>query len=244
MDDSVPGRSAFPATRHSVIARMRDPEPDERRNAFGDLVAGYWKPVYKHLRITWRLSPEDAQDLTQAFFTEAFEKAWLERYDPAKARFRTFVRMCADRLVMNWKQAASRAKRGGVARVVPLDFDAVEREMPGQLPVAPPDADEFFRQEFVRALFGRAVDEVRAEYAQAGRHVHWQLFERYDLDPDSAAGYADLAREFGLTTSQVTNYLAQVRRRFRARALDALRALSGSEAHFRDDARDLFGLEL
>ena len=56
-------------------------------------------------------------------------------------------------------------------------------------------------------------------------------------------GYADLAREFGLTTAQVTSYLAQVRRSFRTHALESLRVLSGSDAHFRDEARELFGVD-
>jgi DNA-directed RNA polymerase specialized sigma24 family protein len=235
--------SAFPVTRHSVIERMRDPQPVVRRDAFADLVAGYWKPVYKHLRLTWQLSLEDAQDLTQTFFAEAFEKAWLERFDPAKARFRTFVRVCADRVVMNWKQAAGRMKRGGGAEVVPLDFEAAEREL-GLRVAAPPDAEELFRQEFVRSLFARAVDLVRDEYRRSGRDVHLRLFERYDLDPDEGVGYADLARELGLTTTQVTNYLAQVRRAFRQHALETLRALTGSDQDFRDEARDLFGIDV
>jgi hypothetical protein len=103
----------FPATRHSVIERIRGESADDRRAAFGDLVEGYWKPVYKHLRVTWRLGAEDAQDLTQGFFADAFQKGWLERFEPEKARFRTFVRVCADRFVMNRRQAEGRLKRGG-----------------------------------------------------------------------------------------------------------------------------------
>jgi hypothetical protein len=47
-----------------------------------------------------------------------------------------------------------------------------------------------------------------------------------------------------LTTTQVTNYLAQIRRSFRERALEALRGLCGSEAEFKREARDLFGMDL
>ena len=97
--------SAFPPTRHSVIERLRQTDAGERSAAFGDLVEGYWKPVCKHLRATWRLSAEDAQDLTQAFFLDALQKAWLEKYEPGKARFRTFVRVCVDRFAMNARQA-------------------------------------------------------------------------------------------------------------------------------------------
>ena len=122
----VRSNGGFPATRHSAIERIRDADPETRREAFGDLVEGYWRPVYKHLRLTWHLDAEDARDLTQGFFADAFQKAWLERYEPAKARFRTFVRVCADRFVMNMRQSSSRLKRGGGVQTLPLDFEGAE----------------------------------------------------------------------------------------------------------------------
>ena len=234
----------FPPTRHSIIERLKEADAARRREAFGDLAAGYWKPVYKYLRLNWRLSDEDAADLTQSFFSEAYQKAWLEKYEPGKARFRTFVRLCVDRLVMNWKQSASRAKRGGDVETVAVDFSEAERELAPLHGAAPRDAEDFFHREFIRALFERAVAAVRAEYASGAREVQFQLFERYDLDPVDGVTYAQLASEFGLTTTQVTNYLAQVRRSFRTRALEALEALTGSRDEFRREARELFGLEV
>jgi hypothetical protein len=242
MSDAGPG--GFPATRHSIIERIRDADPEGRRRAFGDLVEGYWKPVYKHLRVTWRLDAEDARDLTQAFFADAYQKSWLERYEPDKARFRTFVRVCADRFAMNARQASTRLKRGGGQATVPLDFDGAEREIGAAMAAAQPEPDAFFHQEFVRALFEKTVRELRAEYDAGGRAGLFALFERYDLAADDEVSYAQLAREHNLTTAQVTNGLAQVRRRFRQRALDSLRGLCGSDDEFRREARDLFGLEV
>ena len=242
MNAENPG--VFPATRHSVIERIRDADPDARREAFGDLIAGYWKPLYKHLRITWHLEADEASDLTQAFFADAFQKSWLERYEPDKARFRTFVRVCADRFVMNVRQSASRQKRGGAATIVPLDFDGAERELAALHTSATPEPDAFFHQEFVRALFDRTVQELRAECDAAGKGVHFTLFERYDLAPVDGVSYAQLAGELGLTTTQVTNALAQVRRRFRERALETLRGLCGSDREFRREARELFGIDV
>ena len=127
--------------------------------------------------------------------------------------------------------------------MLPLDFPGAEEELLG---IAGDAARRrgAFRREFVRALFDRAVNEVRKEYTSAGRHVHLALFDRYDLDPPGDVSYAVLAREFGLTEAQVTNYLAQVRRTFRLHALEALRSLCGSHEEFRREARELFGLEI
>jgi RNA polymerase sigma factor (sigma-70 family) len=226
-----------------VIARLRGGDETARREAFGDLAAGYWKPVYKHLRITWKLGNEDAQDLTQSFFSEAYQKAWLERYDPARARFRTFIRVCADRLVMNWQQSASRMKRGGSAETVPLDFAEAERELAANHDGLA-DADAFFQREFVRALLDRALTSVHEEYLGSGRETHVRLFEQYDVAGSGDVTYAALAEQYGLTTAQVTNYLAQIRRSFRQHALTALEGLTGTREEFRREARDLFGLDV
>ena len=238
---------AFPTTRHSVIERLRDARHPRRREAFGDLVEGYWKPVYKYLRVQWRLTPEEAEDATQQLFAEAFEHGWFERYDDEKARFRTFVRVCADRLVMNRRQAARRDKRGGGSTPVSLDFASAEHELSAQGAAAmavAPEADEFFKREFVRALFDRAVRAVRDECAARGRMTHWALFERYDLAGDDRATYAQLAAAFGLTPGQVTGYLAQMRGAFRAKTVEALEALCGDRDEFRREARELLGLDV
>jgi RNA polymerase sigma factor (sigma-70 family) len=241
---AAPGPSAFPSTRLSVIERMRDGDVDVRRAAFGDVIDAYWRPVYTHLRLTWTLTPEDAQDLTQGFFAGAFEKTWLEAYDPARARFRTFVRVCADRYLMNWRQAATRLKRGGETALSPPDFERAERALRERSAPAPGDPEEVFRQEFIRSVFARALAAVRADCDARGRPEDFSLFERYDVEPEDGISYARLASESGLTVTQVTNRLSQVRRMFRERALEALRALSGGEAHYREEARAVFGLEV
>lgn len=245
--DNVRSPGVFPPTRHSVIERIRDANPEARREGFGDLISGYWKPVYKHLRMTWHVEPDEASDLTQGFFADAIEKAWLERYEPDKARFRTFVRVCVDRFVMNARQSAARLKRGGGVTMVPLDFESAERELADAQASPGAEPDAFFHQEFVRALFDKTVQDLRAEYHASRKPTHFTLFERYDLAPAAGgndASYAELAREFGLTTPQVTNALAQVRRRFRERALETLRGLCGSDAEFRREARELFGIDV
>lgn len=234
----------FPATRHSVIARMQSADAGTRRQAFGDLVEGYWKPLRSYLRLQWRLPDVEAEELTQAFFSNAFEKEWLSHYDTGKARFRTFVRLCADRFVMNARQSAARIKRGGASEMVSLDAGSEVTGAGAIQPSTGADAEERFRQEFVRALFERAFDEVRREYHAAGRQLHLTLFDRYDIDPADDVSYASLAREFGLTSAQVTNALAQIRRRFRTHALRTLQTLCVSDEEFRREAYELFGVSI
>src|SRR6476620_5328368 len=120
---------AFPATRPSVVRSIGSVDPDVRRDAYDALVRQYWRPVYAYIRLRWHRDPVEAQDLTQEFFTRAFEKEYLEKYDPARARFRTFVRTCLDGFLANERQAATRLKRGGGVVLEPLDFPSADAEL-------------------------------------------------------------------------------------------------------------------
>jgi RNA polymerase sigma factor (sigma-70 family) len=215
-----------------------------RRQAQETLIATYWKPVYKYIRIKWHCNNEAAKDLTQGFFAVALEKSFFDRFDPARARFRTFIRLCVDAFVGKENRAAGRVKRGGAIDIVSIDFDAAEGELRRLEPAATVDPDEFFRHEWLRALFATAVDELRRQCAAADKNAHFKLFELYDLEgPDSAncPTYAGLAEQFGLAETQVTNYLAYARRRFRHLVLELLRAATGSEEEFQQEMWQLFG---
>jgi RNA polymerase sigma factor (sigma-70 family) len=251
-DTKIGGPSPrFPATRWSVLLAARSEEPTERTRAFETIVAAYWKPVYKYIRIRWNKSNEDAKDLTQEFFARVIEKGFLDTYDPAKARLRTFLRVCVDGFLSNQEKAARRIKRGGDAVVLSLDFEAAEGELAragsSPLPVSatPAAIEEFFEQEWLRHLFSLSVEALREELAADGKAAYFRLFERYDLDEENPGRptYQQLAQEFGVAVTDVTNFLAYARRAFRRIVLEKLRGMTASEDEFRREARAVLGVE-
>jgi RNA polymerase sigma factor (sigma-70 family) len=236
----------FPLTRRSVLLAACDADPVVRRQAWETLVESYWRPVYKVLRARWRLPREDAEDLTQEFFATALSKGTFEKYDPAKARFRTYLRTCLDGFAANEHKAARRLKRGGGHEPLSLDFEGAEAELHRYGAGEGLDAEEYFHREWVRSLFGLAVEDLRQWCTRSGKEVHFRLFERYDLegsDAEDRPTYAELAAEHGLPVTQVTNYLAAVRRELRRLVLERLRELTGSEEEFRSEARLVLGVD-
>ncbi len=236
----------FPATRHSLLRAAGSGDPHARRDALETLAAGYWRPVYKYLRVRWRAADDDARDLTQGFFAALVERGLVQRYDPSKARFRTFVRLCLDGFVKNERKAAGRLKRGGGSATLALDFVGADGELRQlELPDGT-DLDAWFHREWVRGLFAQALEDLRARCRAAQKPAALRLFERYDLEdpgPDGRPTYAQLARELELPVTQVANFLTWARREFRAAVLARLRLLTASEEEFRAEARALLGRE-
>ncbi|MBI3665825.1 MAG: sigma-70 family RNA polymerase sigma factor [Acidobacteria bacterium] len=246
-DTAIGGAQArFPATRWSAIAAARSPVAAERTLAFETLVAAYWKPVYKYIRVKWGQSNEDAKDLTQGFFARAFEKDFFRGYDPSKGSFRTYMRTCAGAFVANEQKATRRIKRGGDTVLLSLDFEGAEGEI-GRLEVpARESLDDYFHKEWIRNLFSLAVEKLQEECEARGKQIHFRLFERYDLEdgePEGKPTYEQLAAELGLSATAVTNYLAFARREFRRIVIEELREVTTSDEEFRSEARLLLGLK-
>jgi DNA-directed RNA polymerase specialized sigma24 family protein len=233
----------FPLTDHSAIINARSDDQLIRRRAFDTILASYWKPAYKYIRLKWQADNEDAKDLTQGFFTNAFEKDYFAGYDAARASFHTFLRTCLDGFVANERKAGQRLKRGGDAAHYQLDFAAAEDELAAHAPTLSPE--DYFHREWVRWMFTLAIDAFRQQCDDAGRTVHFQLFERYDLNDDHREiSYAALAKEFGLDLTTVNNYLAAARRDFRRLVLEKLREITVTDEEFRSVARALLGVDV
>ncbi|NUQ11601.1 MAG: sigma-70 family RNA polymerase sigma factor [Gemmatimonadaceae bacterium] len=228
----------FPDTRVSLVENLSSADASARDRAVGLVVAAYRAPVVAVLRRQWSLDLADAEDLAHDFFAHALERAWLSRYDPARGRFRTFLRTCLQAYASTAHEAAGRQKRGGHLRPVALD-DA-------SLLSIPPDVDRLFEQEWARSVMTIALERLRQECQAAGRASTFDVFHAHDVDGADAEApprYADIAARFGLPVTQVANFLHWARTRFRAHVLSTLRELTASDAEFREEARALLGRE-
>jgi RNA polymerase sigma factor (sigma-70 family) len=244
-DDGNPrGQGQFPATRWSLIVAARSVVPKERQRALEILTATYWKPVYKYIRLRWDKDNEQAQDLTQDFFLRILDKDFLARYDPGRARLRTFLRACVDHLIANDDKAARRLKRGGEMQFLSLDFESAEGEL-RRIEIPSPDSmDDFFDREWVRSVFSLSLEKLRQECEQRGKQTHFRLLEFYDIDEaGKELTYEQVGHRFDLKTTDVTNYLAYARREFRRIVLEQLREMTSSEEEFRREARTLLGID-
>jgi len=230
----------FPNTRCSILEQLNSADDQVRGRAYESLVRGYWQPIYAYLRLRWRLDPADAQDATQSFLAAAWSKGYLEKFDADKARFRTFLRVCLDRFLLNQRKSETAAKRGGSTAQVPVDLPEIEAELAVQNG-GPADENDLLRREYIRALFARAVARLQAELAARGRLIVYQVFDRYDLS-GAEPSYAEVAAELNLPVTQVTNHLHAARRRFRELVLDEIRVMSGTDEEYREEVRDILGI--
>src|SRR3954452_22241741 len=115
----------FPTTHWSRVVAAEDPGTPLAHEALADLCRAYWFPLYAYIRRRGH-DPDRARDLTQDLFIRLLEKGVLAAADPARGRFRSFLRaVCADFLAKR-RDRENALKRGGGRPVVPIDPDEAE----------------------------------------------------------------------------------------------------------------------
>jgi DNA-directed RNA polymerase specialized sigma24 family protein len=228
----MPGTGRFATTEWSLVLAAGARDSPASEEALGRLCSVYWYPIFAFIRRRGH-GVDEAQDLTQSFFTRLIEKGHLADADRECGRFRTFLLTACQRFLSNEREHAQAAKRGGGH--VPLSIDVAMAEERYARSLAHADTPELlYDRQWCLTLLGAVLDSLREEYASNGRE---QLFDRLRsclTFEDSDTTHAEAARDLEMSVAAVKVAVHRLRRRYR----DALRRRVGDTVESPADVDD------
>lgn len=238
MSDAPEGSPRFPTTRWTVVVGAGASAGGDRGH-LAELCRAYWYPIYAFIRRKGH-DPDRALDLTQSYFARLIERGAIAAADPARGRFRSFLRADCGFFLADEGDRARALKRGG--GLTPLSIDA--RDAEGRYLVEPLDdatPDRLFDRVWAVALLVRAFDRLAEEHRDPARAL---LFDRLKglLDGGPSPPLAEVAAEFGLTVAAVESASRRLRKRFAqaVRAEIAATLDDPTPARVVDEVRSLF----
>jgi RNA polymerase sigma-70 factor (ECF subfamily) len=178
-----------PATRDSLIVRLRDPADAV---AWREFVALY-EPLVYNLAFRRGLQDADARDLCQEVFLAVGRAVHRWDPDPARGSFRGWLSRIARNLLVNFLTRQHQPRGSGATSV---------QELLEAQPSADPSATALFETEYRRRVFRWAADEIQGEFTPAT----WQAFWRTAVEGRPPR---EVASELGLTVGAV--YIARSR---------------------------------
>jgi RNA polymerase sigma-70 factor (ECF subfamily) len=181
------------------------------------LARRYQGPAEVYLRAALGLSRERAHELFQEFFAWMLASGFLAKAEPARGRFRAFLKLALRRFATDELRKAAAEKRGGGRTALALD----EPDAPEVADARAPEPEVALDDAWRAALVAEAFARTRAELERTGRAVHFALFHDHYLASGPEPDYRALAARHGVTTTDVSNHLQRAKRVFR----EALRAL-------------------
>jgi RNA polymerase sigma factor (sigma-70 family) len=204
-------RDRFATTRGSLVFAASGRARPRSEAALASLCETYWYPVYAYLRRAGH-SVDEAQDLTQAFFTRLLEKNWLEAATPARGRFRSFLLASLKHFVANERDRARALKRGGAHPPVPLETAEHRYSLEPRDNSTP---ETIYNRQWALAVFDRVFARLQRELEKAGKSSMFDELKSYVSNEDETLRYRDMAVRLGMSEGAVKVTVHRLRGRFR-----------------------------
>ncbi len=203
----------FATTHWSVVLAAGRQGSPQAAEALERLCRTYWYPLYAYVRRDGK-SPEDAQDLTQEFFARLLARDSLAHVTPGKGKFRSFLLVALRHFLLDQRDRARAAKRGGGAEVAPWDVQDAEKRYLLE-PVERLDAEKIYERRWALTLLEQALERLRQESAAAGKTEHFERLRAF-VAGDKDVTPRDIAAQMGLSESAVRSAIHRLRERYRA----------------------------
>jgi RNA polymerase sigma-70 factor (ECF subfamily) len=228
----------FVTTRWTVVlaaGRRSAPQADQ---ALAELCRIYWYPIYACVRRHGR-SHEDAEDLTQAFFTRFLEKNYLEGLSSEKGKFRAFLLASLKHFLANDWDRSNRQKRGGGTVTLSLDWQDADT----RYQIDPADSlspDKLFDRAWAVTLLERVIVRLRDENAASGKGALFEQLKPFLMADKAAIPYAEAANQLKMNEGAVRVAVHRLRHRYRELLRDEISQTLSDPNMIDEEIRSLF----
>lgn len=231
------GKRHFATTRWSIVlAAGRDSSP-EAKTALATLCETYWFPLYAFVR-RQGYDAQDAQDLTQGFFTRLLEKKDLRDVQRERGKFRSFLLASMKHFLMNEWDRTQAQKRGGGQRMLSVDFDEAESRLRLE-PSHEQTPEVIFEKQWALTLLDRVRAVLREEFVRAHKAEQFDRLHVYLTGEKSAVTYAEVAEKLRISEAAVKMAVSRLRRRFHDRLRKEIVQTVATEDEVDDEIRAL-----
>jgi RNA polymerase sigma-70 factor (ECF subfamily) len=209
--DIKPTCERFVTTHWSQVVLAANYHSPDSAQALEKLCRAYWPPLYCYLRRGGR-SPHEAEDLTQGFFAQLFERNSLAAASADRGRFRNFLLTALKNFVVNEWRSQHTQKKGGQFQILSLDAQTNE----GLYVAEPGDhltPEVLYDKHWALTVIERVMDRLRGEYTAIGKNG---LFEdlKYFLVAKKGTPHAELAQKHGFPVSTIGVIIHRLRDRY------------------------------
>jgi RNA polymerase sigma factor (sigma-70 family) len=208
------GHNTFSTTSWSVVLAAGNRRVPESHDALTLLYRKYWRPLYAFARRRgWTM--EEAEDLTQDFFTSLLEKDYLRVADRSRGRFRSFLLVAFKHFLANeWDKTQAQKRGGGKAR---LSLEAPwERGEVFPEPAYNISPERAYEREWASTVLNQVMDRLRAESARTSRQEVFDVLREHILGFPGVVSYRSLSIRLGVSEGAVKTAIHRLRRQFRS----------------------------
>jgi RNA polymerase sigma-70 factor (ECF subfamily) len=233
-----PAAASFATTHWSVVLASAQGDSPQAAAALEQLCRTYWYPLYAFVRRQGR-SPQDAEDLLQAFFARFLEKHYLDDVDRSRGRFRSFLLAALRHFLTDEWDKASAAKRGGRVQFFSLDSQAAESRY-WEEPASDLTPEKLYEQRWACVLLERVLQQLEQDSAKAGKGHFFEALKPFLVGESRSVSYAELAAQFGVSEAALKMKVQRLRHRYQRLLREEIAHTVASPEEVEDEIHYLF----
>lgn len=235
-----PGARQFVSTRWTIVLTAGRSDTTQARAALEKLCQTYWYPLYAYVRRQGHL-PEDAQDLTQAFFAKLIAKHYLGDVDRTKGKFRSFLLAALKHFLANEWDKFRAQKRGGSHTVIALDAQTAESRYHLE-PVDAMSADKIYERRWALTLLDEVLKRLREEYVADGKAALFDQLKETLTGERGSIPYAEIGQRLGMGEGAVKVAVHRLRQHYREQLRTEIAETVASPGEVEEELRHLFSV--
>lgn len=187
-------------------------EGAQAANALEELCLAYWYPLYAYVRRRGH-GRQDAEDLTQEFFSRLLARRDIAGLAEGNGRFRAFLLASMKHHLANEHDRMNRLKRGGGAEHLSLDWETADGLF--QIADGKKSPDQEFDREWALALLERVILRLGEDWRSQGRGDRFDVLKAFLTTPKGEIPYASAAAASGMDENAVRVAVHRLRKNYR-----------------------------
>ncbi|MGB5162311.1 MAG: sigma-70 family RNA polymerase sigma factor [Thermoanaerobaculia bacterium] len=231
--------SGFATTQWSQVLAARDGSESEVRTALAVLFEAYWYPLYAFVRHQGH-SPEEAADLTQAFFAYLLEKDVLKSVDPSEGKFRSFLLATLKHFLSHERDKAQAQKRGGDQIGISLDAKLAESRY-GYEPSDDLTPEQVYERRWALTVLERTLERLEEKESSGGDGARFEKLRPYLVGEEPHLPYREVAAELEMSEGAVRGAVHRLRQSFGQLLRDEIAMTVADADQVDEEVRHLLG---
>ena len=234
-------KQAMPfTTTHWTVVLEAQSESPAAQEALEKLCRTYWRPIYSFVQ-RQGIAPDEAEDVTQAFFVDLLEHKSLTAVRKEKGRFRSYLLGALKYFLADERRRAMAIKRGKGQRLIPLEELRADERIEME-PADPATAETIYERRWALTLLEQVFSRLRDEYEKAGNTRLFDLLKQLLPDEPGAPSQAEIAAQLGMTENAVRQSFYRFRQRYQSLLREEIAHTVATPGDIEDELRHLIAV--
>jgi DNA-directed RNA polymerase specialized sigma24 family protein len=187
------------------------------------------------------VGPEEAKDVTQAFFVDLLEHKSLTAVRKEKGRFRSYLLGALKYFLADERRRAMAIKRGKGQRLIPLEELSANERIETE-PADPVTAEQIYERRWASTVLERVLSRSKDEYRAAGNAALFDSLKQLLPDEPGAPSQADIAAQLGMTENAVRQAFYRFRQRYQSLLREEIAHTVATPGDVEDELRHLIAV--